>query len=87
MFYQRTRFPDVVVFDPFMGSGTTVGEAYKLGCSAIGWDINPVAYRAARTALGPIDRDAVLRHFSQLAEGIGLEIRKIYRSFDSTGAP
>ena len=87
MFHQRMRFPGVVVFDPFMGSGTTVGEAYKLGCSAIGWDINPVAYRAARIALGPIDRDAVVGCFSQLAEDVGVEIREIYRSFDSTGAP
>ena len=33
LFYSRVEFPDVVVFDPFMGSGTTIGEAVKLGCN------------------------------------------------------
>src|SRR5712691_847131 len=30
-FYQTHSFQGVTVFDPFMGSGTTVGEAHKLG--------------------------------------------------------
>jgi hypothetical protein len=52
LFYEPVRLPGVVVFDPFMGSGTTVGEAHKLGCTVIGRDINPVANRAVRVALG-----------------------------------
>jgi DNA methylase len=56
LFYEPVRLPGVVVFDPFMGSGTTVGEAHKLGCTVIGRDINPVANRAVRVALGPVDR-------------------------------
>lgn len=31
MFYQPVRLDKAVVFDPFMGSGTTIGEALKLG--------------------------------------------------------
>ncbi|MGB8872174.1 MAG: hypothetical protein WCC75_02155, partial [Desulfobaccales bacterium] len=30
LFYQPIKLSDLVVFDPFMGSGTTIGEAYKL---------------------------------------------------------
>ena len=41
LFYSPARFPDTVVFDPFMGSGTTLGETLKLGGRAIGRDINP----------------------------------------------
>ena len=55
-FYQTQHFASVTVFDPFMGSGTTIGEAHKLGLTAIGRDINPVAVEAVRTALGPMDR-------------------------------
>src|SRR5438067_13262610 len=40
-FYKRRRPSEHTVFDPFMGSGTTVGEAIKLGFRAIGQDINP----------------------------------------------
>src|SRR3982751_2353552 len=29
-FYQQHNFSDVIVLDPFMGSGTTIGEALKL---------------------------------------------------------
>src|SRR3954453_11369548 len=35
-FYAKNRRSETVVFDPFMGSGTTVGEAIKLGFRAIG---------------------------------------------------
>src|SRR6266581_9207639 len=30
VFYRRHDFSGMTVFDPFMGSGTTVGEAHKL---------------------------------------------------------
>src|SRR5438445_1215049 len=32
-----------VVLDPFMGGGTTVVEALRLGCKVIGVDLNPLA--------------------------------------------
>src|SRR5213593_4187734 len=51
MFYQPARLAGAVIFDPFMGSGTSVGEALKLGARAIGRDINPVAHFAVRNAL------------------------------------
>ena len=31
LFYKKHAFSGVSVFDPFMGSGTTIGEAHKLG--------------------------------------------------------
>jgi hypothetical protein len=33
---------------------------YKLGFTALGRDINPVACESVRVALGPLDRDALL---------------------------
>jgi len=85
LFYEPVRLPGVVVFDPFMGSGTTVGEAQKLGCTVIGRDINPVAHRAVRVALGPVDRREVHEHFRKLEAGVGKEIKKLYSSIDSDG--
>jgi DNA modification methylase len=35
------RDPDVIVFDPFSGSGSTGIAAVKLGCSYIGFEIDP----------------------------------------------
>ena len=77
-FYRMHRFEDLVVFDPFMGSGTTIGEAHKLGCIALGRDINQVAFESVRTALGRLDRDALSQAFSALSQSVGTKIRKLY---------
>jgi len=76
LFYERTRVPDVVVFDPFMGSGTTIVEALKLGARAIGRDINPVAWFAVRTALERHDRDAVLHTFKAIERDVAAALRR-----------
>ena len=54
-----------------MGSGTTIGEAHKLGFTALGRDINPVACQSVRVSLGPLDRDALMQAFGQLSAGVG----------------
>ena len=87
LFYQPARLPGLVVFDPFMGGGTTVGEALKLGCTAIGRDINPVAHRAVRVALGALDRADLDAHFKHIEATAGREIQDLYRAVDSNGQP
>jgi putative DNA methylase len=86
-FYRRHAFSNATVFDPFMGSGTTIGEAHKLGFAALGRDINPVAADAVRVALGPIDRDSIRSAFDELKRGVGNKIRELYRAIDSAGRP
>lgn len=86
-FYRTHSFSGQTVFDPFMGSGTTVGEAHKLGFTALGQDINPVAFEAVRVAFGPMERASLERAFGELSEGIGARIRSLYRSHDSHGRP
>lgn len=84
-FYGPTRLEDLTVFDPFMGSGTTVGEAIKLGCKVIGRDINPVAYNAVRAALGPYTREDLESTLRWLDSRVGEELRNLYRTVDSQG--
>src|ERR1700733_6023199 len=56
--------PDVVVLDPFSGSGTTGLAALKLGCSYIGFEIDPVQVEASNLRLCRIQgRDARARAF------------------------
>jgi len=85
MFYEPARLPGAVVFDPFMGSGTTVGEALKLGARAIGRDINPVAYFMVRNALRAHRRSAVIQTFREIEEGVAHAIRRFYRARLSGG--
>ena len=86
-FYKPHQFGDVTVFDPFMGSGTTIGEAHKLGFTALGRDINPVAVEAVRTALGPMDAGRLQAAFDELSRGVGKGLREFYLSVDSSGHP
>lgn len=49
--------PDVVVLDPFSGSGTSGIAARKLGCSYIGFEIDPEQVRASNERLGVVQRE------------------------------
>ncbi|MDP2997105.1 MAG: site-specific DNA-methyltransferase [Bryobacterales bacterium] len=49
--------PDVVVFDPFSGSGTTGIATLKLGCSYIGFEIDPDQVKASNERLSAIKRN------------------------------
>ena len=81
--YKYHSFSGLKVFDPFMGSGTTVGEAHKLGFTALGRDINPVAVETVRVALGPLNRQKIREAFAELSQGVGKTIREFYLSKDS----
>jgi putative DNA methylase len=84
-FYEKHDYEGLTVFDPFMGSGTTLGEAHKLGMTVLGRDINPVAVEAVSTALGPMNRTKLKITFDDLSETVGRRILEIYRSIDSRG--
>ena len=86
-FYQKHDFSGISVFDPFMGSGTTIGEAHKLGFTSLGRDINPVACESVRVALGPLDRHQLQNAFAQLSTTVGERIRGLYQSTDENGQP
>ena len=84
-FYQSHSFDDIVVFDPFMGSGTTLGEAHKLGFTALGRDINPVAEASVQVAFGPMSKVKLQKGLVELLDSVGLRIRAMYKSKDKRG--
>jgi putative DNA methylase len=87
-FYQKHDFHDRVVLDPFMGSGTTLGEALKLGCSVVGCDINPVSTFLVRQALTPVSEEALRKAFEKLEASVSGEIKRYYTTNDrETGRP
>lgn len=76
LFHSPVRLGGKVVMDPFMGSGTTVGETLKLGGRAIGRDINRVAYFSVRNAMEPHPIASVKKTFEQLERDLKPEIMK-----------
>lgn len=84
-FYKPVDLDGLVVFDPFMGSGTTVGEAVRLGCAAVGRDINPVAYNAVRVGLGNVERDEVAEAYARVEKAVASKICALYRAKNSAG--
>jgi putative DNA methylase len=85
LFYKPIRIKDAVVFDPFMGSGTTIGEAVKLGARAIGRDINPVAHFLVRNAIAVHDRLAILQTFRAIERDVAERVYRYYRAALSDG--
>jgi adenine-specific DNA methylase len=57
-YYRPNRIEDVVVYDPFMGGGTPILEANRLGINTVGNDINPMATWLVRQSLTDIDLEA-----------------------------
>ena len=48
---------EIVIFDPFSGSGTTGMAALKLGCSYIGFEIDPIQVEASNERLRSIKQE------------------------------
>lgn len=80
LFYKPIRIRGVTVFDPFMGSGTTLAESVKLGARTIGRDINPVAHFLVKCALSVHDRKAILSTYRAIERDVAEEIRSYYRA-------
>ena len=56
--YWREHKMTGVIADPFMGGGTPIYEANRLGFSVLGADTNPMAFWIVRQALGRLDIQA-----------------------------
>lgn len=79
-----------VVLDPFMGGGTTIVEALRLGCKVIGIDLNPVAWFIVKTEVEPVDVNALWNAFERLANrktASGKSVREELLSHYKTECP
>ena len=73
-FYKdHTNDPDTkgkIVIDPFMGGGTTVVEATRLGVAAVGIELNPVPWFVVKMALAPASIKDLDNAYARLEERI-----------------
>jgi putative DNA methylase len=81
-FYKTHDLKGKVVLDPFMGSGTTLGESLKLGASAVGCDINPVSTFAVTQAFTRVSPDKLRDSYSKVERNVASKIRHYYETRD-----
>jgi putative DNA methylase len=81
-FYKQHSFASKVVLDPFMGSGTTLGECAKLGAKPIGIDINPVSTFIVTQSLTRVDVNKLEQVFTEIEADVKPEISHYYKTLD-----
>jgi putative DNA methylase len=81
LFYENNDF-DKTIFDPFMGSGTTLGEALKLGNRVVGCDINPISAFLVRQELSSVSIDALYEHMRIIKAKVSDKIMQFYLTKD-----
>jgi hypothetical protein len=80
IYYRPNGFEDRTIADPFMGGGTPLLEANRIGCSVIGTDINPMAAWVVREEIDAIDLNAYAKKAEDLLEHLSAELGCLYKT-------
>jgi len=78
--YWRAHTFRGVIADPFMGGGTPIYEANRLGFSVVGADVNPMAWWVVRQSLAPLDLQAFASAAEVVAADVDAELRGFYNT-------
>lgn len=78
LFFRGNNFPGRTVADPFMGGGTPLIEANRIGCDVIGFDINPMAAWIVREEIEHLDMSAYHEESARLLSKLRAEICDLY---------
>lgn len=81
--YWRSHEMTGVIADPFMGGGTPVYEAIRLGFSVVATDINPMAYWVVRQSVSDID----LVRLRAIADDVVRDVEEEMARFYATKCP
>jgi hypothetical protein len=73
-FIERLTLPGDVVYDPFMGRGTTLVESALLARTPTGCDINPLSKVLVEPRLEPPSVDAVRERLSRIDWGVDADV-------------
>ena len=73
-FFDRNDLSGRRIADPFMGGGTPLLEANRLGCDVEGFDINPMATWIVREEIEHLDLQAYERASRALVDAVRNEV-------------
>lgn len=77
-FFKSHRLSGLTIADPFMGGGTTLFEANRIGCNVVGFDINPMAFWIVRQELMSIDRATFRTHSEAVIADVAANVGAFY---------
>jgi putative DNA methylase len=84
-YYGAADLQGVTVLDPFVGGGTSVVEASRLGAAVIGIDVDPVACAVTRFELEAKTLPDLREALRSLQDSVGGRIRPLHTSTDEAG--
>ena len=79
-FFNGHDLSPLIVGDPFMGGGTPLLEANRLGCHVVGADVNPMAYWIVRQEIADLDRQAFRTVARQVMDVVEAEVGTLYQT-------
>jgi len=79
-FYEGHDLRGRRVADPFMGGGTPLLEANRLGCDVIGMDINPMSYWVVKEELGWLNVEAYRKTALALRVNLKRQVGHLYQT-------
>ena len=79
-FFRSNDLSDFRIADPFMGGGTPLIEANRLGCAVHGFDINPMSAWIVREEIEHLDVAAYEQAARSLIDALHTEIGQYYRT-------
>ena len=81
LYLKEHNFSDQCILDPFMGGGTTIVEALRLGFKkVIGGDLNPVAWFTVKKEIEKINFKAFQNEFEAISSQVENDIRRYYKT-------
>ncbi|MFW9856138.1 MAG: DUF1156 domain-containing protein [Candidatus Thorarchaeota archaeon] len=80
-YLKEYNFSELSILDPFMGGGTTILEAVRLGFGkVIGGDLNPVAWFTVKKSVDSVDLDILEAEFQNLSADLRQELLEYYKT-------
>lgn len=82
-FYDSHQLSDknpLTILDPFMGGGTTIFEALRLGAQVIGNDLQPLSKFVTEAEIRPLDAKKLKEQLSLLENKVGKKIQSYFKT-------
>ena len=79
-FFHSNALKGVRIADPFMGGGTPLIEANRVGCDVVGFDVNPMATWIVREEIEALDLEAYECEASGLVAALEERVGRYYRT-------